>query len=565
MESKERLVAYLNAADPHSNWMVGNRHIMCVSLASSLNRAGHPLPDVILELTTRYTQPGFDEKEIEDTVRDIYQRYASDHGINEKKNVTKRDKGTKGQKDISAECEEDEDEDEILKAECPDIEGLLKYIPDYFRKYFLPKNGNKEQKLSCFIAFLVSAGAQFKNILCVIREKEIARGNLYLLVMGPAAAGKSVIIPAVQLFWIHGEEIKRKSQEDVQKQKEAHKKWDKCVKSCEEEDCGCGVEPIIPKDIRVNLTPNISASKCIHQLEANGDISSLMSSTELDSNLNLKEQPLSPILRATYEGEPIASNTHAHGETTVKHARMSMVVASTEDQCIRFIGNKLDGLASRFLNIYLTDTSYKKLSDEQFTDYDDLNAQQEAFKNRALTFSYWTENASLRFKLSKESKELIDSYIMDAERKYASFGSDELTSFLRRLVRMDVNLAMITASFKLYEENISTGTHYIPNDIVEKIVSLNDFFVENHIRFLASFPQEKEESKGTELVMHSIFKQLPCYFTSGEALELAKEKNINKRTFTRNLKKMTQKGLLEHPTHGVYIKTDCKQSPEKQA
>lgn len=562
MNKREQLAAYLDVADPHLDWSAGNRHSTVVSLASSLNKAGFDVEDVVEECTSRYAQADFDADEIEKTVRDIYNRYSSEHGINQKSPQPQKDKGTKGHKDIVQDNDDDfVDEDEILSTQCPEIENAKRLIPDYFWDYIIPKKRGRDIRFVALISLLVAVGTIFRKVRCLMRDAEIVKGKLFFLVSGPAASGKSCIGKGHDFFLTHAKKIEKESREEIRKKEEEYNKWKKCQKDCKEEDCGCGAEPVIPKEIRINLSPNISASKLIHTLANNLDFSSLLYTTELDCNLDIKDSPLSPVLRLGYEHESVSSYTHMHGDVCVDAPEITMLVAGTPAQVVHFLKTKENGLASRFLTSYLPVSKYRKLADEPHLDYDIYMAQKEAFERRAETFSQYAMNADLVFELTPRSQDAIDDHILEMIERYASFASDELTGFIMRLTKMNVSMAMALATFGLYEQNSNTRRHDIPDDIIDTVLTWNPYFIEQHIRLLSDLPGNPVNKDSNEIECAHIFSKLPCDFTFAEARNIfSKHMNVSTKTVGRKLKMWVEAGKLNAYKKGHYSRTDCSET-----
>lgn len=558
MKKKQYLVAYLLAAGNNLNWSVGNRHSTLISLASTLNKAGFDEEDAVAECTSRYAQSDFDTDEIEKTVRDVYRRYSSEHGTKQKSFTPQKDKGTKGHKGTLPDNEEELiDDDKLLPAKCPDVEEVRKYVLDFFYKYIINPKRSKEIQFTTLIAFLTATGAMFKSVRCLIKSGEVATAKLYYLVSGPAASGKSCIGRGNEIFRIHAKHIENESKEEARKKKEEHKNWEKCQKNCKEGDCGCGAEPVIPALVKIDLSLNISSSRLIQKTVDNGPLPCLLYTTEIDSNLDMKENPLSPTLRATYEGEPISSYTQIRGDVYKDKTQLALLAAGTPAQLTNFFKNKENGLASRCLNNYLPESPYQGLKDEGDLDYDTYKAHQEAFEERAKTFSQYAMNAELTFNLTKSSREMIDTYIKDAEMRYARFSSDSLDSFIRRLTKKDVNLAMILTVFGLYEKGIRTGKHDIPDEIIALVISWNDFWIDQHVRLLSSLPDIPVNKDSYETTYAYIFEKLPCKFTFGQAAEIFKIiQDVHPKTVQRVLKKWVSKGRLRSE-HRCYYKADC--------
>lgn len=563
MSDFDKLAAYLDAADRDLIWTVGNRHHTLVSLASTCNKAGFSESDLICECCRRYSQSSFPDEEIRETISDVYKRYSSDHGINRKTEyVPKRDKRTKGQIDISKETgEETLDPENILKAKCPDVEKIRKYIPKTIYDHCTAKVTDPLIIFLIVLALIVAMGAMIKKARCWLKNYEFVYTYLYLAIFGPPASGKNCIEKIYKFFRIYANDIENESEEEVRKEREAYKAWKKCVSLCKDEDCGCGAEPVVPERKRLSLSLSTSQSKMIHQLVSNGDFPALIYNSEMDSIMNIKDFPLSPVLRAAWGNEPISSLTYAHGDNTKQNPKISMLIAGTPNQVVRVINNKEDGLASRCLSVSLSEeTPYDPLGEDDF-DYKTHEIEEEGFKMCAKTFGRYAMNTQVDFKLTKASRQKLDDYYRSAEQRCAIFCSVPLTSFLRRLRRNNVAMAQVLAFSHLYELNKESGEYYIPDEIIDIVCEWNDFLIEQHIRLLFILPETPENEGGNEFKYAELFNQLPCKFTFGEACKIGEPiLGASKKTIQRSLKRWVNKRRLVHIKQ-MYHKVDCPDCP----
>lgn len=565
MDTKEFFTKYCDAADPHLNWNKGNRHFALVALATNANKAGFDENIVTDECVNRYAESDFDEKEIRETVSDIYRRYSSDHGINQKVFTPKTDKKTKGQIDTSKEREEDLfDEDELLTAKYPDVEEVRKYIPSTFYDYIIDSKRSKEVQFTTLMSVLVAMGAMMKGVKCLMKWGEVVTTFLYYFVCGAAATGKSCINKGHDFFKIHADIIQNKSKEEVRKKKEEYRKWVKCQKNCKEEDCGCGAEPIIPKPVKILFTLSISESRLKHQLFDNGEIPILLFTSELDSFLNVKDNSLLPVLRAGYEGETISNHTHMHGDVTVDNPQISIITSGTPQQYVTFFQHIETGLPSRVLFNALPVSTYEGLTNESNLDYNTYMDIKKAFKERAKTFIQYAINLELNLNLTTNSRYIIDAYYINAEKRYAHFINPDLLSFIRRLRKMNIRLAMILTVLGLYDEDQTPRSYDIPDDIIKLMISWNDFWIEQHIRLISLFPEEAGKTASNTIKYAHVYDSLPCEFDFCSAKTIF-EKKVGKssKTAQRALKDWVKAGLLTHKLQRYY-RTDCPDCPPQE-
>lgn len=560
MDQENKIQKYCDAADPHMNWSKGNRHLSLVSLACNANKAGFDENVVISECTRRYAEPDFDDKEIRETISDVYKRYSSDHGSNQKAFSPKTDKKTKGQIDTSQNTEEDLlDEEDILNTPCPDISKAKKYIDDNIYGWVIDPQSGQVIQMAAFFALVAAMGATMKDVKCLFKKAEVVGTNLYFILTGAAASGKSCIEPSRDFFRAYAKDVENKSREEVKQQTQAHKAWEKCNKKCEEEDCGCGAEPVVPPLKDIDLSLNTTASRLITQLVNNRDIPTLLSTSELAANMDMKDAPLSPLLRMAYAGETISYNTQKHGNIKTYNTKLTIIGAGTPEQVVGVIKNKEDGLASRSFFICLPDTPYKPLDTDDDFDFDEYKAKKEAFEKRALAFAHYAANVKINFKLTKKSRKHFDNYFIEADKRFAKYASDALYSFLRRLCSGDVIIAQILATSDLYNNSKGSGTYEIPDEIIELVISWNDYFIEQHIRVLNMLPDPQVNKDSNELKYPELFKKLPCDFTCREAWEIAKPIiDISERNLRRVINKWKDKNIITKKGK-TFHKVDCQE------
>lgn len=565
MSEKEKLISYLDQAAPDLNWTEGNRHHTLVYLTGSLNRAGFDVEDAVAACTSRYVQADFDTDEIEKTVRDVYGRYSSEHGINQQPSVTKKDKGTKGQvtKVSDEEDEEDIDEQKLFSTPCPNIQILLPYIPEWIWFFVLKPNDPLEIKFTSIIAALVVLGAMMKNVSCKVTEHETVKTLLFLNVMGAAASGKSCIKRAAKLFDFYSSRIERESKKLVQKWKSDFKTWEKCTKNCKEDDCNCGAEPQKVEEINLMLQLNTSKSKLLKRLSVNSPFPSLIYTDELDSMMAHKENPLSSTLREIYEGERTSSDTFLNGYNVVKEPRGALLCAGTPSQQTRFFTCKEDGLVSRFLSIFLPYSDYIDVG--EIDEDDSLNEDEvknEATYHRVQAFADYFINKKFKLHLTQAVADLLNDYFRPCHTRFAHFSSDYLNSFIRRLRGIDIRLAMILTCCKLYLNDEPEGKYDIPTDIIKLVISFNDFWIEQEIKLLSLLPESKANPDGHEMKHAALFYKLPCPFTSTQAKELfAKEDGLCEKTATRAIKFWKEHGSI-HKKGKLYYKSECWESTQ---
>ncbi|WP_302611513.1 DUF3987 domain-containing protein [uncultured Parabacteroides sp.] len=564
MNEYDRLNNYLDTADSNLNWTNGNRHNTLVSLASSLNKCGFDKELVESICCSRYVEPDFDDKEIRETIDDVYSRYASEHGTNQKDFPAKTDKRTNGHivENIIEEPEEaDWDEEDVLAIPCPDAESMRPYVIDEIFDYAVDRVDGKEVWFASAMGLLTAFGAMMKNVECLYRGNT-KHPCIFVAVVGEAASGKGCINKPIGLFQMHADVVENSSYNEQKQKNNELREWQKCMKNCESDDCGCGEEPEKVEIVRPLLSLNVSQNKLIQQLSINKSIPSLLSSSEMDFKMDLKDMSLSTMLRAGFENEPVSSHTLSRGDVKVGRSIFAMLTAGTPAQAVRFFGNKEDGLVSRNITLFLPKSPYVPL-ESYMVRADGYYTRREAIENRTLTFADYVSTHEFHLVLTNEVVRILDSFFVCVDQRYAKFNSTALTAFLRRLQDIDVRIAMILTVCGLFKENKTNGRYEIPAEIMRLVVSWNDYFIQEHIRLLSRLPEVKIGDGGKELKNAGIFDKLPCEFALKDAVPLFESiGGVRDRTAQRVLAEWVRAGLLKK-RHRRYYKVECLEKTER--
>lgn len=563
MTEKEKLAAYLDAAKTNLSWSDGNRHSTIVSLASTLNKAGFDRDDVVSEFTSRYVQSGFDVEEIESTIRDVYHRYSSDHGTNRESQQPNKVKGTKGHKDTSKVTEEEPlDDEDFLKMHFPSISPAYDYIPRLLLDYCIDPESSEEIKFTALISLITILGFMEKDIRCMPKRKEIIKTLLYINVVGEASSGKSCIDAAYKLAKAYSKKIELKSAAEAKEQDKKIRLWENCIKKSSDTDCNCGEEPTKIEPIRLALTHNISKSKLIKQLEANAAYSTLIYTSELDAAMLQKDNPISSTFRSAFKGEEVSSHTHQNGDHKVEAPKVATLSAGTPSQQARFFNNKEDGLVARYLDIFLPETPYIGLPEDEDLDLYNFEAFEKTVFEQIESFGNYFSDKKFVFKLTPAANKMINEYFGAAPSRFAQFASNALNGFIRRLRDITIRIAMILEGCKLYKDNAPEGIYYISSETMKLVISWNDFWIEEKIRMFNILPELPQSESSNEIKYAAAYKKLPCDFTFGDAKRIFEDElGVSAKTAQRTLKFWKNKDLVKKRGEH-YTKKECLECTE---
>lgn len=562
----ENLKKYLDEADAHLNWSEGNRHATLVSLAGTLNKAGFDAEDVLHICCARYIQNGFDRREIEETVRDIYKRYPEQHGVNGQQQMDKTTNGHivsyKTSQEISAESLEEacDDPDMLLKTPVPDVEAFRPYMLDNTFDYIVDNRKPREIQFVSLMSAITAMGAIIPNATCWLDRREGANPYIFFNVVGAQASGKSAIEIGRIIFSAHAQKIEAENRMEIEKQKAAKKAWEKREKKCKDEESSAGPEPKEVPQVKLLLSPNISKNKFIWQLQNNGDYPTFLYTTEIGNVLDTREYRLTDAFRQVLEGESLSSHTIINGDHGVRQSKVAMLFAGTPQQQALFYRNKEDGLTSRTLFCFIPSLPYIGLSD--FVEEDGSlspSQREEILKRRVLSFSAYFTGKNIDMKLDHQGRKMLDDYFSIAEQRYGEFASDSFRGAVKRLRKNNVRIAMILTAIQMCNENQAyTGSVVIPHDILSLVISLNDFFLEQQIRALDLLP-EIPIIGGKEMQHAAVYNALPSSFTSAEAIKIFTQMTgMSAKSATRWLKLLREvKKLRKHGRTYYKIEADA--------
>lgn len=92
------------------------------------------------------------------------------------------------------------DEEDILCTPCPDISKAKKYIDDNIYGWVIDTQSGQVIQVAAFFAFVAAMGATMKDVKCLLKKAEVVGTNLYFILTGAAASGKSSIEPSRDFF-----------------------------------------------------------------------------------------------------------------------------------------------------------------------------------------------------------------------------------------------------------------------------------------------------------------------------------------------------------------------------
>ena len=352
----------------------GGRHDAMVSLAANLNRCGFDEAEAAEACVRRYAGGDFGRAEIERIFRDIYAKFAADHGAS----ARRRDDGPEGVRDragnektsknfqklppyFSKCAQTGENDPEVIDIHAdesmrPTIrEGVFCNLPALVCD-ILGKSENAVQRDVDVITLLTLLGTVMPSVQGRFAHA-VQHTNLFFALIGEPASGKGRINrlhSVLRKYHEHVYDESRKEVEEYRRQLEEYEEAKAARRTRRARSAG-QAKLMKPKEVKqrdLDICGNISKARLIQQLQANSGFCTCLFDTEIE-NVNTANGSdfgaYMSILNQAFHGEPIQNNTLARGAEKVKDALLSVVMSGTPSMFCRLVPSTENGSFSRFM------------------------------------------------------------------------------------------------------------------------------------------------------------------------------------------------------------------------
>lgn len=444
----------------------------------------------------------------------------------------------------------------------PKVKEFYSTLPNVLRKCLEVsiKKDKDEESFIKLISSMLAFGAMMSDVKLQIRENEVVYPFQILMLIGPAASGKSSMKIGETVFNVHSDYVNKESKMVIRRMILEHSTWKNCMKKCKDDDCNCGDEPEIPKEKILNVTSSITSNKLVNTMKINEPFGTFMFDSELDCATQIDKQHdrgLSSFLRKAAEHESSGVHTFSRGDEKIDTPKIACLLSGTPNQYINFVGNSEDGMYSRALYIFLNYQGYKGLS-ESNTDIDyDAYFNQNTRPYIESVSRYFIGN-KFRMYLDINQCKMIDEYFSSVIEDIPNDDDTPERSGILRLRKILIRLIMILSALEACHENFTGSTYPCKTFHVELVLSWADFFLRQNQRAFDLLPDPNLEStRKKQAALKYLADSLPAYFSHSEGYAIANKLNgMSKSTFKRRLEDLTKSGIIKKDGHGSYHKVD---------
>lgn len=415
-------------------------------------------------------------------------------------------------------------------------EGVYRRLPKILQNITNPFTGRERDIILTSAIGVLSAC--LPNLYGVYDGDKIY-SNLYVMIIAPAASGKGVMNKSrILIDKIHDKVLKDSI--NIQKNCKEEKKESKEKGS---DDC---------PSLEIKILPaNISTAEMYSYMGAsNHGLLIMESEADTMSNmLNNDWSNYSDILRKCFHHEPISiSRKMEKIFEDIKEPKLSLVMSGTPEQLKTLIKSKENGLYSRFI-VYTFDeiNQFKNVFSINTRSYNAI-FEEEAKK----IFNLYEVLASLKQEIEfKFTENQVEKFLKELIAIHKIILDDHPQSFISNLNRHGLilfRIAMILTALRNIDNISGTGKELVCSN-VDFILALEitKAFLKHSLVTYNTFDDGILSENDEKLLFG-----LPFQFTRAEAIELAEEHNIPKRTMDDKLKQWKKKNIISPIKQGLY-------------
>jgi hypothetical protein len=299
----------------HNPWLA--------ALTKFWNESGAPLSDA-LHLALDTAPAGHDTRKIEDTVRGIYERDRADFGRKPYTASRGRPRPTPAP---------------------PVAAGLFQELPDLLQRCCTPFSGAERDVM--LMSTLAALSGCFPTVSGLYDGQRL-RLNLFVLIVGNAASGKSAMRCALDLLSPYDEHLQAQSRaalaeyEATRAAQQATRKGKNAPPPL----------PLAPPPFKMLIYPANQSSAALYESMAdNNERGGIIGETELDTLSNALKQDwggFSDVLRKAFHHERISLKRKGSPPLVLNAPALSILLSGTPGQVPKLIPNAENGLFSRF-------------------------------------------------------------------------------------------------------------------------------------------------------------------------------------------------------------------------
>lgn len=424
----------------------------------------------------------------------------------------------------------------------PDFNSLpFASLPSGLRKgiYLFP---NEEDKILYTYSAITVCSALLTRVNGIYDDKEVFP-NLFLMVVGEPASGKSLML--------HARSLTRKVHDHFyQKSQLKKEEYNALPAKIKQKTSSPPFEVVV-------IPGNSSSSKLLKHLADNGSCTpSLMFESEIDT-IGITNSTdfgnYSDILRKIFSNEPVSQSRRGYMDEyfEIESPKLSVALSGTLGQVVKFIKNREDGLFSRFLFVH-----YKGLNSWKQIGLDPLRPNlTKEFKDMSdYYFNMWDffSKFDMQVNLSTDQWKKLNTYCELQFNALKQERSDNTVSLAKRHGVMLFKMCMTLTAMRQFENGISEVSVECKDEDFDTALFLTSKALVSSIEIYDSLPTTSYSVQGK---VHLLYQNLPDQFPRNKAVRIGlQELNLQTRTLDRYLNKLVNEKLLTQPSAGVYKK-----------
>ncbi len=546
---------------------VTQRNITLFRLACEAARRGYSCHDIVLAATEQMCTDSFDADEINQTVKSAYRKVnvrMNPNNVRNRKDSDKNDTNDKGDSCDAIFGETADDEIEIpdgedLRSLTPTFTDKIRdKLPEFLRSAIRYCEDLRESDMLLLSIITVLSSVFYTTFGYYARKKYFP--NLFSFVVTPPANSKGILENAIGLLKYYIREAQQNN-ERMEKQYEADvAAYEKELTAYRKKESGdaAPVRPRQPAYYYPRIPVNISKSRLFDHLMNNGPRGGVMFSVEADALASSSQQDYGDfmdILRSAFHHESIEYSYIIKGlPRTIECPLLSVFLAGTQDQLLRYIPNTANGLFSR--ELLYTHAQEEEWKDVSPREGEEVDAMEKHFEELAMRLNHilnFLHASPTEVKLTKAQWRKLNKTFGQLLKDNRMFYRRDFSGCIKRHGLMTYRLCMVLSMMDKASLRMDTPEITCSDEHFEAALTITTTCLE-HSRLLITSVKSSDDTN-QELQnpdkIKLILARLPNEFTFGEFLEIAKSFKLEKRAVNRLLKNSIGQ-IISRLKKGVY-------------
>lgn len=538
-----KMVAYTEVKLKYS---YGNRNNFVYLLSSNCNRDGIPEQQTVDLILKQYD---LDPKETAASIASAYKHHADEFG--KKARRAREAREALHNEPISSETEQMNESLTNAPLINPEIYNTL---PEILKKGAAPFQSPREKDIFLTGALTILSGC-FPTLSGVYDGREIY-ANLNCFIVAPAASGKGTLRSSKDLALKIHEKLSKQSLQALKDFNKEMRNYKHRLKSIRKGD-SVPEPPEEPPFKLLYIPANASSAAVIRHLNEN-DGAAIMCETESDSLTNALKQDwggYSDMIRKTFHHETISYTRKTNKEfIEINVPKLSIALSGTPGQVPMLIRSAEDGLFSRFI-FYVFRQVPKWRDVSPMVRRSNLTELFSQLGDEVLEIYEYFNSKTFNFSLTEKQWDSLNNSFTERLREISTFVNEDVTGSVYRLALIQFRLAMVLSGLR-HVENGMAGTSIICDDEDFNIADqLTVTYMQHTLLMFQALPNKSDLELPRNL-RHFYDAIAPgLEFSKQEAVKIGERLSFHKRTVTKYLKILMDRGFLEQPhKFGTYMR-----------